>query len=119
VAIGAGQPTSDGEPTISVQQMLDVVADFDQSGGVSLGLVAWELCVDEPQVLPAWNKAKAEELLTPVHRDVGGELWRRPQPASRRLSGLSSNFGDDPHGHTVTGSRVSRPVRFFSATRRA
>lgn len=60
-----------------MQQVLDVAADFDQSGGVSLGLVAWELCVDEPQVLTAWNKAHAEELLTPAHRDVGGEqLWR-------------------------------------------
>ena len=31
---------------IVVQQLLEVIADFDESGGASSGLVAWELSVE-------------------------------------------------------------------------
>jgi hypothetical protein len=36
---------------ISVQAVLEVVGEFDASGGASVGLAAWELCVDERLVL--------------------------------------------------------------------
>ncbi len=62
---------------ISVQQVLEVAADFDQTGGVSFGLVAWELCVDEQRVLKAWKHAQADQLLKPAGRDsIGEHLWR-------------------------------------------
>jgi hypothetical protein len=39
---------------VSLHQVLKAVAEFDDSGGASLGFVAWELCVDEEVVAPAW-----------------------------------------------------------------
>jgi hypothetical protein len=63
---------------IAVQQVLEVVADFDESGGASSGLVAWELFVDEQRVADAWTQAQAEGLLRPAaHDDVNDEqMWR-------------------------------------------
>lgn len=34
---------------ISLQAVLEVVGEFDACGGASVGLVAWELCIEEPQ----------------------------------------------------------------------
>jgi hypothetical protein len=58
--------------------VLEVVADFDESGGASSGLVAWELSVEERQVADAWTQAQAEGLLRPAaHDGVSDELmWR-------------------------------------------
>ena len=42
----------------SLQAVLDVVAEFDEYGGASVGLVAWELCVDERLVAEAWNRRR-------------------------------------------------------------
>jgi hypothetical protein len=63
---------------IAVQQVLEVVAGFDESGGASSGLVAWELFVDEQRVADAWEQARADGLLRPAaHDGVGDEqLWR-------------------------------------------
>jgi hypothetical protein len=63
---------------ISEQRLLDVVADFEELGGASLGLVAWELDVTEPQVSEAWGAAIAAGWLEPAGRDeVSGEqMWR-------------------------------------------
>jgi hypothetical protein len=43
---------------IAVQQVLEVIADFDESGGASPGLVAWELFVDEQRIADAWAQAQ-------------------------------------------------------------
>jgi hypothetical protein len=61
---------------VSLQQVLEVVAEFDDSGGASLGLVAWELCVDEELVAPAWQQAIRHGLLTLAGRDRQEQLWR-------------------------------------------
>ena len=63
---------------ISLQQVLEVVGDFDESGGASLGLIAWELFVEEQRVARAWEQGVAEGLLRRAGRDrVGDErLWR-------------------------------------------
>jgi hypothetical protein len=63
---------------IAVQQVLEVVAEFDESGGASSGLVAWELFVDEQRVADAWTQAQAEGLLRPAaHDGVNDEqMWR-------------------------------------------
>ena len=50
---------------ISVQAVLEVVGEFDDSGGASVGLVAWELCIDERLVLGAWERARLAGLVLP------------------------------------------------------
>jgi len=61
---------------VSIQQVLEVAAEFDDFGGASLGLVAWELCVDEQLVAPAWQQATSHGLLRPAGRDSKERLWR-------------------------------------------
>ena len=63
---------------VSLQQMLEVVGDFDEFGGASLGLIAWELFVEEQRVSRAWEQGVAEGLLRRAGRDrVADErLWR-------------------------------------------
>jgi len=52
-------------PAVSVQAVLEVVGEFDESGGASVGLVAWELCIDERLVLGAWERARVVGLIAP------------------------------------------------------
>jgi hypothetical protein len=62
---------------VSLQQVLEVVAEFDDSGGASLGLVAWELCADEEElVAPVWQQAISHGLIRPAGRDWQEQLWR-------------------------------------------
>src|ERR1700682_4056099 len=70
--IGLAGPSLGGEAVssypswmddISLQQMLEVVGDFDESGGASLGLIAWQLFVEEQRVARAWEQGVAEGLL--------------------------------------------------------
>lgn len=61
---------------VSLQQVIEVVAEFDDLGGASLGLVAWELCVDEELVAPAWQQAISHGLMRPAGRDWQEQLWR-------------------------------------------
>jgi len=63
---------------ISVQQVLEVVGDFDESGGATVSLIAWELFVEEQRVARAWEQAVAEGLLRRARRDRldGERLWR-------------------------------------------
>ncbi len=63
---------------ISEQGLLDVVADFDQLGGASLGLVAWEMFVSELEVSEAWASALSAGWLEPAGWDdvFGERLWR-------------------------------------------
>jgi hypothetical protein len=70
-ASGYGMPAP-----VSIQQVLEVAAEFDDFGGASLGLVAWELCVDEELVAPAWQHATSHELLRAAGRDSQERLWR-------------------------------------------
>jgi hypothetical protein len=61
---------------ISLQAVLKVVGEFDESGGASVGLVAWELCVDEPLVAGAWEQARTAGLIAPAGYDQQEQLWR-------------------------------------------
>jgi hypothetical protein len=70
-ASGFGTPAP-----VAIQQVLAVVAQFDHSGGASLGLVAWELCVDEEQVADARQQAISHRLISPAGRDWQEQLWR-------------------------------------------
>jgi hypothetical protein len=64
-----------GDP-VSLQQVLEVVAEFDDFGGASLGLVAWEMCVDEQLAADAWQHAISDGLIRPAGRDWQEQLWR-------------------------------------------
>jgi ligand-binding sensor domain-containing protein len=61
---------------VSLQQVFEVLAEFDDSGGASLGLVAWELGVDEELVASAWRQAIDHELIRAAGRDSQEQLWR-------------------------------------------
>jgi hypothetical protein len=61
---------------VSLQQLLEVAGEFDDYGGASLGLVAWELCVEDDLVAPAWQQAIADGLIAPAGRDCQEQLWR-------------------------------------------
>jgi hypothetical protein len=63
---------------ISEHGLLEVLADFDELGGASPGLVAWELFVDESVVSETWAAAVAAGWLAPAGHDVvdGERLWR-------------------------------------------
>ena len=63
---------------ISVLLVLDALADFDDLGGASLSLVAWELFVEEARVADAWEQMLADGLLKPAGRDTADDeqLWR-------------------------------------------
>ena len=41
-----------------------------------LGLVAWELCVGEELVAPAWQQAISQGLMKPAGHDGHEQLWR-------------------------------------------
>jgi len=61
-----------------LESVLDVLQEFDDLGGGSLGLVAWELGVEEGVLAPAWSTAIEEALLEPAGTDMiyGEAMWR-------------------------------------------
>jgi len=61
---------------ISLEAVLEVVGEFDESGGASVGLVAWELGIDERLVLGAWERARATGLIAAAGLDQQEQLWR-------------------------------------------
>jgi hypothetical protein len=52
-------------PVPCLRDVLDTVAEFETA---SIGLVAWELCLPEETVAPAWQEAIADGLLEEVGR---------------------------------------------------
>ncbi len=67
---------------ISLRTVLQVIAEFDQYGGASVGLIAWELSVDEGLVAEAWEQARARGLVAPAGYDQCEQLSRLT-PAGR------------------------------------
>jgi hypothetical protein len=63
---------------ISVQALLQVLANFDAHGGASPGLVAWELFADDRDVMPSWEHALSEGWLRDAGRDPANDepLWK-------------------------------------------
>jgi hypothetical protein len=72
---------------VSLVHVLEVVAEFNDSGGASLGLVAWEICVEEQLVARAWQQAISLGLLTSAGRDAQGQLWRLTQEGWAAVQG--------------------------------
>jgi len=58
--------------------VLEAAAELDGSGSPSLGLVAWDLCVEEHEVARVWERAIVDGLLKPSGQDDahGEQLWR-------------------------------------------
>jgi len=80
---------------ISIRQLLETIGDFDRSGGASLGLIAWELSVEEQRVANTLNVARARGLINPasVDRVSAEQLWRLTADgwsALRQLAGVLS-----------------------------
>ena len=76
-------PTRNGPLTaataaVSVNDVLDVVARFDEFGGASVELTAWELNAHQPLVATAWSCAIRDGLLEPAgtEPDSGEDMWR-------------------------------------------
>jgi len=80
---------------VSLTQVLSAVNEL---GSASVGLTAWELCVDESEIDGAWKEAGDTALLRPAgYDDDGGQLYRltpagherqrqpTPYPQRRRL----------------------------------
>jgi hypothetical protein len=61
---------------ISVQELLELLADFDKDGGASVGEVAWDFCVAEEQVAAAWSRATSDGLMRPSDHDEEGAKHR-------------------------------------------
>jgi GT2 family glycosyltransferase len=63
---------------ISVERLMAVMRDFDEFGGASIELVAWELGEPPSLLTAAWSRAIADGLLEPAGVDsvFGEPLWR-------------------------------------------
>ncbi len=63
---------------ISLERLMAVMHDFDEFGGASLELVAWELGEPPSRISAAWSKAVADGVLEPAGVDsvFGEPLWR-------------------------------------------
>jgi diguanylate cyclase (GGDEF)-like protein len=74
----AVRPIADPSVVASVEDILDVAAEFDELGGASLELTAWELGVDLARVVSAWSRALKHGYLEPAGTDKasGEEMWR-------------------------------------------
>lgn len=60
--------------------VLDTIAEFGQA---SIGLVAWELCLPEEALAPAWKQAIESRLIREVEEcSTSGELMYRLMPFS-------------------------------------
>jgi hypothetical protein len=84
---------------IAVHDLLEVLATFDEHGGASPGLVAWELFADEVAVTSAWGHAVSAGWLREAGHDPADDepLWKltsRGWAAARERSpGLKSGPG--------------------------
>ncbi|MDQ6775503.1 MAG: GGDEF domain-containing protein [Actinomycetota bacterium] len=72
------RPIPDGSGVASVEDVLDVAAQFDELGGASVELMAWELDVELARVVSAWSRALKQGYLEPAGTDKasGEEMWR-------------------------------------------
>ena len=55
---------------VSRRLVLEAAAELASSGGASLALVAWEVCVEEHEVAEIWERAVAHGLLKPFGPSV-------------------------------------------------
>jgi hypothetical protein len=68
---------------ISLERLIAVMRDFDEFGGASLELVAWELGEPPSRIRDTWSKAIADGVLEPAGVDsvFGEPLWQLTEKA--------------------------------------
>jgi diguanylate cyclase (GGDEF)-like protein len=76
---------------VRVRDVLDVLARFDEFGGASIELAAWDLGVEDRQVAAAWSRAISGGLLESAGTELalGEEMWRLTDSGRR----ASENHG--------------------------
>ena len=73
---------------ISVERLMAVMRDFDEFGGASIELVAWELGEHPGLLTAAWSQAVADGLLEPAGIDsIFGEPLGRLSEKGRSDGG--------------------------------
>ena len=80
---------------VSLEDVLSAMAEFDEFGGASRALVAWELIVDERALASAWSEAIDEGLVQRAATDIssGEEMWRLSQRGWRTRQGYGRATG--------------------------
>lgn len=61
---------------ITVEDVLESLADFDMHGGASVGLVAWDRCVEPERLTESWQHAARDGLINPAGHDRQELLYR-------------------------------------------
>ena len=80
--VDARQPAADSDVQLPIEAVLAVVHEFTEA---SFGLVAWELCVSDDDVLPTWRAALADGLLeNSAYDEVHYEQMARLTPLGRK-----------------------------------
>ena len=87
-----------------------MTADFDEFGGASLELVAWELCIEESAVSAAWSRAIADGLLERCGTDEvpSEETWRLTTRGRRAYEGSDDASACDSAGTVIDRRAVTR-----------
>jgi len=82
-----GGAITEASPAVSLKDVLEVSAQFDEFGGASIELTAWELDAEPADVLSAWSLAIKEGFLEPggTDRPSGEEMWRLSDHGRRAL----------------------------------
>jgi hypothetical protein len=61
---------------ITVGDVIESLADFDEHGGADAGLVAWDLCVEPEQLTEIWQQAARDGLIKPAGHEQQQLLYR-------------------------------------------
>jgi hypothetical protein len=61
---------------ISIENVIESLADFDKHGGASVGLVAWDLCLEPEHLTDVLQQAACDGLIQPAGHDHQQRLYR-------------------------------------------
>jgi diguanylate cyclase (GGDEF)-like protein/PAS domain S-box-containing protein len=103
-----------GGGAIGLERLLEVVAEFMPFGGLSLGLLAWELGVEKDAVRDAWARAEELGLFEPagIDRSTGerlvalSALGERAVLAAGSVHPLRAAESSQPQGDVPNASLV-------------
>jgi hypothetical protein len=82
-------------PGISRSDVLDVCADFDESGGSSLALTSWELGTEPGEIADVWALIRSDRLVRQVGSGVVDNesmfrLTREGWRSNKTLAGVTA-----------------------------
>lgn len=61
---------------LTVDDVLESLADFERHGGASVALVAWDLCVKPEHLTGIWKQLTRDGLINPAGHDEDQLLYR-------------------------------------------